>query len=73
MVTAARCKRTAVNQYETPSEVTLSKAHRPSEEADDQDVTGYAIEAWGRTIRLCAIRLAEAVPTLAVALLCVRH
>ena len=29
---------------------------------DDSDVTGYAVRGWGRTARLCAIRLAEAVP-----------
>jgi len=29
---------------------------------DDPDVTTYAVRDWGRTARLCAIRLAEAVP-----------
>ncbi len=29
---------------------------------DDLDVTRYAVRGWGRTARLCAIRLAEAVP-----------
>ena len=31
-------------------------------EPEDSDVTGYAVRTWGRTARLCAIRLAEAVP-----------
>jgi hypothetical protein len=52
----------------------LSKLHRPPDVADDQDITGYAIEGWGRTVRLCAIRLTEAIPTLAtLALLYARH
>jgi hypothetical protein len=32
------------------------------------------LDGWDRTARLCAIRLAEAIPTLAtVILLCMRH
>ncbi len=29
---------------------------------EDADVTHYAVRGWGRTARLCVIRLAEAVP-----------
>ncbi len=29
---------------------------------DDPNVTGYAVRGWGRTARLCAIRLSGAVP-----------
>lgn len=29
---------------------------------DEPDVTAYAVHDWGRTARLCAIRMAEAVP-----------
>jgi hypothetical protein len=31
----------------------------------DQDVTTWALARWDRTARLCAIRLTEAVPTVA--------
>ena len=37
----------------------------PGSEPDDHDVTGYALARWDRTARLCAIRLAEAVPAFA--------
>jgi hypothetical protein len=32
---------------------------------EDSDVIRYALTRWDRTARLCAIRLAEAVPALA--------
>lgn len=57
-----------------PSEVTLSKVHRQASETEDQDLTSYALGGWGRTARLCAIRLTEAIPALTtVILLCIRH
>lgn len=37
----------------------------PGAEPGSQDVTGYALTGWGRTARLCAIRLTEAIPALA--------
>jgi hypothetical protein len=36
----------------------VASASRPEE----PDVTSYAVTGWGRTARLCAIRLAEAAP-----------
>lgn len=37
----------------------------PGHEAEDQDVTSYALARWDRTARLCAIRLTEALPAFA--------
>jgi hypothetical protein len=34
----------------------------PGGEAEDPEVISYALARWDRTARLCAIRLAEAVP-----------
>jgi hypothetical protein len=37
----------------------------PDHEAEALDVTSYALARWDRTARLCAIRLAEALPAFA--------
>jgi hypothetical protein len=41
----------------------VSKVHLPPEESEDLDIATYAIDRWGRTARLCAIRLAEGIAT----------
>ncbi len=54
----------------------MSNVAVPPEEADQQDVTSYALEGWGRTVRLCVIRLTEAIPPAlgpVVIWLCLRH
>ncbi len=33
-------------------------------DTDAPDVTSYAVRGWGSTARLCAVRLAEAVPAI---------
>jgi hypothetical protein len=38
----------------------------PGRGPGDRDITGYALARWDRTARLCAIRLAEASPVLAL-------
>jgi hypothetical protein len=46
----------------------------PGGEPEDPAVVRDALDSWGRTARLCAIRLAEAVPAVApVVLLILRH
>jgi hypothetical protein len=35
----------------------------PARDAEEHDVIGHALADWGRTARLCAIQLTQAVPT----------
>ncbi len=57
-----RCPGEATQQLD-PTERSMPTTVAPGDEAEDQDVIGYALAGWDRTARLCAIRLAEAVPT----------
>jgi len=43
----------------------LTVAPDPEHEAEEQDVTSYALAGWDRTARLCAIWLSEAIPAFA--------
>jgi hypothetical protein len=40
----------------------------PDGSPDDPDVVTFALARWGRTARLCVIRLAETAPTVAALL-----
>jgi hypothetical protein len=46
----------------------MSNVPHEADQAEEQDPTTYALGGWGRTARLCAIRLAESVPGPATAL-----
>jgi hypothetical protein len=40
----------------------MSNLAHPAGQAEEQDATAYALGGWGRTARLCAIRLAGSAP-----------
>jgi len=54
----------------------MTNGAEPAERNGQEDVTDYALDGWGRTIRLCAIRLSAAIPpalSIVVIWLCSRH
>jgi hypothetical protein len=40
----------------------MSNLDGPADQTEQEDITDYALEKWGRTIKLCAIRISAAIP-----------